>query len=148
MAYVRGHQAKVVLEKDVSTRQDIRRSWMVLEMEQLEEAVRYMLLDVVEVEEEVEMSRVRRHGLENQVQVMNENVQKELEKEPGMYGLCSDLMMKVLRIVGDSSTVWFDWKMFGDGLIVSYDSRTFVDSLIVLRDSNGSGDGLDTWRDS
>lgn len=88
-------------------------------MEKLEKEVHYTLLDVVEVEEVVEMSRLRLLDLGNQVQVMNDNVQEELEKEPGMYGLCSDLMMIVSRIVGDRSIVLLDWKIFADGLIVS-----------------------------
>lgn len=81
MAYGREHQAKVELEKDLSTRQDIGRSWMVLEMEKLEEEAHCMLLDVVEVEVVVEMSQTRHLGLGK---VMTDDLQEELGKEPGM----------------------------------------------------------------
>ena len=57
-----------------------------MEMEKPEEEPRCMLLDVVEVGVVVEMSRTRRIGLGpgSPVQVMTDNLQKELEKEPGM----------------------------------------------------------------
>lgn len=71
-------------------------------MEKLEEEVRYMLLDVVEGEGVVEMSRLRRCRPGNRVQAMTDSVQEELEKEPAMNRICHDPMMMVLRIVGDS----------------------------------------------
>ena len=101
MAYVRVPQATEVPGKSLGTPWDIDRSRMVLEMEKLEERARYTLLDVVE-EVVVEMSRLPRHDLGNQAQVTADNVQEELEKEPGMHRMYHDLMTKVLRIARGS----------------------------------------------
>lgn len=107
-----------------------------------------MQSDAVEEVEEVEMNWIRHLGPGNQARVKADNVQEELVKELWMHKLYYDLMMRVLRIVGDSLTVSLDWKMFACGMIVPWESRTFVDSLIVLRDLNDFGDSLDVWRDS
>lgn len=87
---------------------------MVMEMEKPEKEPHRILLDVVEVGVVVEMNRTRRIGLGpgSAVQVMTDNVREELEKEPGTWKLCCDLMMTVLRIVRDSSIALSDWGTF------------------------------------
>ena len=114
-------------------------------MEKVEKEL-YMLRDVAEGEEVVEMSRVRRRGHRNRDQMMADNVPKELEKGPGRQRLHFDLMKKTLRVVVDGSTVLWDLKMFADSLIALPGTRTFLDSLAVLKDLYGFGDSLDVWR--
>lgn len=48
---------------------------------------------------------------------MTDDVQEELEMEPGMHGPCRDPMTKVLTIVADSLSVLLDWKLSADGSI-------------------------------
>lgn len=114
-------------------------------MEKVEKEL-YMLRDVAEGEEVVEMSRVRRRGHGNRDQVMADNVPKELEKGPGRQRLHFDLMKKALKVVVDGSIVLWDLKMFADSLIALPGTRTFLDSLAVLKDLNCFGDSLDVWR--
>ena len=117
-------------------------------MARLEEEEHYMLCDEVEVEEVVEMSRVRRRGHGNQDQAIADNVLEELEKGPGMHRRYFGLMRKAWGIVEDSLTVLRVVKMPVDSLTVLQDSPTFLDSSVALRDSNDLGDSLDFWKAS